>query len=172
MADITEEYVMIDALALDPLILSFAPAAKKTLLYSFIEISENIDDDFHRTAVKDLLDASDVDLQEVFQEIEAVLPHYVPLLLESFREHGDEMYMEEDEVIEYLGKMPEDAGFKPKLIIRDEGQGEGRGYALLQVAARKAGVKDDNLRMWYVYLAMFMGSSLPDEITGQHRVLH
>ena len=60
--------------------------------------------------------------------------------------YGDEMHIEESEAERLFAGLPSDPLFVPKILIGDGT----KSFSYLQIAARKAGIKDENLRFWYL----------------------
>lgn len=157
------QLVGLDSAVADILLDAFSRDEKLHLLDSFDNIMENIVDVYEGMAPNEIMAARNLDYQDLFNEVERLLPSYVPLLRASVDDLGDEAYMDEAKTIAVLGVDKLDAQCFPKLLL-DDGT---RGFAFMQIAAFKAGIKDDNLRLWYLLLQLIMGSSL-HEMARQH----
>jgi hypothetical protein len=159
---ISDHFVSIDGGVVQMLLSSFGIEEKKVLAESWHLISESVADIFEDMSYEEIMSTRGGDLkafmQDVFCELEKIIPYYVPMLRSNMDFYGDETYMDMVEVTRELKIDSAELrmGFFPKLHVSDGS----RGFALAQTAAYKAGVPDDNLRFWYLVLAMFLESHL------------
>lgn len=134
---------------------SFSETERALLAESIRDIGANITDVFDDMSNKEMMQARHITYQALFNELAQVIPHYIPLLKTSMLTFGDETFFEKQEVADVLGtEALKNKQFFPKLLIEDGT----REYALMQIAAYKAGLPDDNLRLWYFMLYGLMTS--------------
>lgn len=152
MAHTPDAYVSLDDATFQLFSDRFTLQELKQLAEATEEISENIVDVFDGMPVDDVLAAQGMDIQQLFVELEQVLPEYIDMVRASFDKVGDELYVEiNDAAAMSLLHTAGECRF-PKLLISDGS----RGFAFLQIAAWKAGIRDDNLRFWYRLVNMFV----------------
>lgn len=146
-------FISIESKVIDLFSDNFTQAEIIILIESIEDILENITDVFDGMDFGEIIESQKIDLQNMFSQLEKIIPHYVPLLRASFNEFGDEAYLEEDQVKSELKLENMNLnGYFPKLIL-DDGSIV---FALMQVAAWKAGIGDENLRLWYKTTTMFL----------------
>lgn len=83
-------------------------------------------------------------------DLESVLPYYLPLLKDCLDAHGEETYLTADQCAELLAKhnLPPAPATPPRLALESGHYG----YALLQAAAMLASVDDTLVGPWYLRL--------------------
>lgn len=149
-------YLSIDSVIVN-FIDSFSFQQKQILLEAFIEITENIIDEYEGLTPMQILQARNIDFKDVILELALLLPEYAPILQKSMDEWQDEMYMEESELASELGLPFITNEFTPKLLVSDGTHV----FALMQVAAFKKGINDGNIRLWYLVMAFLLNDSIP-----------
>lgn len=146
-------HVSIDAAVVDAFEEQFSNAELQTLATSVGNIRANIIDVFNDVPVMDILKTQGMDFQEVFGQLEKIIPGYIVLLRSSVDEFGDETYFDSEQVKAVMDIHDVDQeGYRPKLLL-DDGT---RVFALLQVAAWKVGLNDDNVGLWYGIVEIFL----------------
>ena len=143
----------------DSFICSFSKVEREKLIAIYEDIIDCIEDDYAGIPNAEIMARPEFDMQSIFSEIEKILPNYTPLLRKSFDEVGDEMHLDENEVKSIFAGMPVVSSFRPKVLINDGTLN----FSYLQIAARQAGINDEHLRFWYLFLGMFVGLSLKEQ---------
>ena len=153
------ETVTISVEILDSFICAFSAVEREKLFEIYEDIVSSIEDAYEGIPPEEIIKQPDFDIQAIFKEIEKIIPDYTPLLRKSMDEVGDELHVDEAEANRIFNGMLFESEFRPKIQM-DDGT---TNFSYMQIAARKAGIKDDNLRFWYVFLGMFIGNSLCQE---------
>lgn len=106
--------------------------------------------------------------QIIFNELERILPAYIEFVRKSFDEFGDETYVGPGglSLVDVATPSLPDLRF-PKLPIDDE-LGT-KVFALMQVAAFKAGLPDEHLRYWYLFTHLIVHAAIEDLSEGMGR---
>lgn len=132
---------------------SFTLAELNQLLETVSEIHHGLKEDAESFGLTKSIASLPGQGQIVFDELNALLPEYIRMVRASFDEIGDEDYVEASE-LDALNLPASGEARIPKLAIDDDETPWG--FAFLQVAAFKAGMRDEHLLLWYAMTHMFV----------------
>jgi len=134
---------------------SFNLEEKVMLSDGFEKMLGRIVDIYGDMPLLDILTIRKIGLQDVFDEMQKMIPCLVPLLRVSIDQYGSEACLREPELKTLLCDGFNQYGIFPKITM-DDGS---RAFSLLQAAAWKVGLTDDNLRLWYKFMILVMGTA-------------